>query len=410
MRLRYKYYSLQGGMQKVKTRTALAISAVTLALSGGTGLSLLAFSSAHAEAGSTVTVTAADTQGWGVADQRAGGDYAFVKDTSSPLPSGALQLTTDGDSHSKLQYMHAADLSLTDLTEASYSTKQNSGPAVAAASYQVAVDLNGAADGGFTTLVYEPYWNGTVTNGNWQQWDVASSIAKLWSSRSFSDGNGCSVVAGGGGAPFYSLTQLQSDCPDAVVVGFGVNVGSGNLNYNVEVDGVNFNATTYDFQYTTAAGEITAPTAGEHVSGTLNLAANYVDNETTNTDGVQWAVREGTCAAGTNTVFGNVDGHHDAYSWNGNDFAASLDVRNVTPGEYCFIFNPTDDPGQPNVRETVSFFVDQYYVQTPQDCKHNGWMALHTADNGSFKNQGQCVSYANHNDGVGRDDVHAKNR
>jgi hypothetical protein len=43
-------------------------------------------------------------------------------------------------------------------------------------------------------------------------------------------------------------------CPEAVVIGYGVNVGSNNPNYNVETDGFVFNDTTYDF-------ELVAPTA-----------------------------------------------------------------------------------------------------------------------------------------------------
>lgn len=196
----------------------------------------------------TIVVTPAHTQGWTVADQEAGGAYAYVTDATSPLPNGALQLTTDSNTASKLQYMHSTDTNLADVTSLSYYTKQVSGPAEADPSYQLAVDLNGAAAGGFTTLVYEPYWNGTVTPGAWQQWDVAAANARLWSSRSFTDGGTCTVTAGAGGAPFYSLADLQTACPDAVVEGFGVNVGTYNLNYVVETDGVNFNDTTYDFQ------------------------------------------------------------------------------------------------------------------------------------------------------------------
>src|SRR5690606_1362140 len=54
--------------------------------------------------------------------------------------------------------------------------------------------------------------------------------------------------------------------------------------------------------------EITAPTPGEEVSGMVDFEAFLIDDDA---DSVQWAVRQGTCAAGTNTVFGNVDGHSD---------------------------------------------------------------------------------------------------
>jgi hypothetical protein len=212
----------------------------------GTSAGILALATiTPAFAATTVVVTPTNTQGWSEADTRPGGDVNFVSDATSPYPTGALQLTTDASNTAKAQYMHEATGPLSEVTELSYSTKQNSGPVHAAASYQLVVDLNGAATGGFTTLVYEPYQNGVVTPGNWQQWDV--DAGQMWSSRSFTEGT-CVVVAGAGGAPFYTLAGLQTTCPDATVLGFGVNIGSFNPSYDVETDGVNFNGTTYDFE------------------------------------------------------------------------------------------------------------------------------------------------------------------
>jgi hypothetical protein len=37
-------------------------------------------------------------------------------------------------------------------------------------------------------------------------------------------------------------------CPNAVVVGFGVNIGTFNPSYNVYTDLFDFNGTTYDFE------------------------------------------------------------------------------------------------------------------------------------------------------------------
>ncbi len=210
----------------------------------GAGLALIAGS---AFAATTVVVTPTNTQGWSTADTRPGGAVNFVNDATSPLPTGALQLTTDATTTAKAQYMHAASGSLSTVTELGYATKQNSGPTIAAASYQLPVDLNGEAAGGFTTFVYEPYQNGTVVNSAWQQWDV--DAGQMWSSRSFTEGS-CSVTAGGGGAPFYTLAGLQSACPNAVILGFGVNIGSNNPSYDVQVDGVVFNDTTYNFEVT----------------------------------------------------------------------------------------------------------------------------------------------------------------
>jgi hypothetical protein len=227
-------------MNKITTGISiLGVAALTMAVA------LTVVPKGTTKAASTVVVTPTNTQGWSTADTRPGGTVSFVADNTSPYPTGALQLTTDATTAAKAQYLHEENSPLASVTELSYWTKQVSGPAVADASYQVLVDLNGAATGGFTTLVYEPYQNGVVTPGVWQQWDV--DAGQFWSSRTFTEGT-CAVVAGAGGAPFYSLALLQSTCPDAVVVGYGVNIGTFNPSYVVETDGFNFNGTVYDFE------------------------------------------------------------------------------------------------------------------------------------------------------------------
>lgn len=105
-------------------------------------------------------------------------------------------------------------------------------------------------------------------------------------------------------------------------------------------------------------GIIISPEADEEVDGDLYLEAEYYDGDDENDDAVQWAVRKGTCAANTNTVFGNVDGHSDSASWDGMYFSTTLDASGLEPGDYCFVFNPTDD-GNVDVRETQWFVVPE---------------------------------------------------
>ncbi|HXI23197.1 MAG TPA: hypothetical protein VNG71_04915 [Pyrinomonadaceae bacterium] len=214
-------------------------------------------------AGPTIVVSPANQHGWSTADTRTGGAVNFVFDNTAPSGIGALQLTTDATNAAKAQYMHAATTPLADVSELSYYTKQVSAPLFASAdpSYQLPVCLGGFTTPtlinpsgcvGFTTFVFEPYENlglgspgfGVIPNV-WQQWDV--DAGDFWSSRNFSDG-GCTVVAGAGGPPFYTLAGLKAMCPNAVVAGFGVNVGTFNPSYNVYTDLVDFNGTTYDFE------------------------------------------------------------------------------------------------------------------------------------------------------------------
>ena len=194
-----------------------------------------------------VIVTPDHPRGWSTADTKPGGTVGFVVDPSAPAGRGALQLTTDATTAAKAQYLHAANTSLASVTDLSYYTKQISAPfAGGDPAYQLAVFLNGST--GFSTLVFEPYQNplqGAVVPNVWQRWDVAAGL--FWSTRTVTCSAG--TVAGTSGGPSsYTLAQINARCPDAMVIGFGVNVGTNNPGYNVETDLFNFNGTVSDFE------------------------------------------------------------------------------------------------------------------------------------------------------------------
>ena len=226
-----------------------------------TTIVFVTFSGRSVQAASTVYVTPPiNSGGWSTADTRPGGNVQFVVDPTAPNGgNGALELTTDATTAAKAQYLHAANTPLANVTELSYYTKQVSASFPQGdPSYQLPVCLGGfhspvttanpTGCTGFTTFVFEPYENtgqGPVVPNTWQKWNVAAG--QLWSSRTYTDGT-CAVVAGAGGPPFYNLTYLKTACPNAVVVGFGVNVGTYNPSYDVYADLVDFNGTTYDFE------------------------------------------------------------------------------------------------------------------------------------------------------------------
>lgn len=103
------------------------------------------------------------------------------------------------------------------------------------------------------------------------------------------------------------------------------------------------------------SAEITSPTDGQTVSGPVSFDAILVDKD--KNDSVQWAVRKGTCAVGTGTVAGNVDGHLNAYTWDHENFHSLLDTSLWVPGSYCFVFNPTESAGDTAIRLTREFQV-----------------------------------------------------
>lgn len=212
---------------------------------------LLAISSAGALAQDTIVVSPLNQHGWYQPDTRPGGQVTFVADMSAPEGNGALKLTTDATLTAKAQYMHDTVTPLANITELGYWTKQNVGsPAVADPSYQLVTCTGGVVGGmcmGFTTFVFEPYQGGegAVVPGTWQQWDVDTGL--FWSSRSVMCSNG-PIVGTPGGPATYTLSAIQAACPTAVVVQFGVNIGTNNPMYNVETDLFDFNGTTYDFE------------------------------------------------------------------------------------------------------------------------------------------------------------------
>jgi hypothetical protein len=227
----------------------MRLRTLLLNVAGAASVAVFGIAMPVAAAGNTVVVPTTSSQGWSTADTRPGGTASITSAYGAPagLGSDSLNLTTDATTAAKAQLLHATNTQLSQVTNLSYWTyqqPQTGESPTADASYQLLVYLDGTS-GTFTTFVYEPYWNGTVVPNTWQNWDVAAG--QFWSSRSVTVGTN-SVVAGAGGPPLYSLATLQAEFPNAVVVGFGANVGSFNPNYTVGVDGIVFNDTTYNFE------------------------------------------------------------------------------------------------------------------------------------------------------------------
>lgn len=212
-------------------------------------LAVVALLITTAAAAATVVVTQNSTS-WAPMDTRPGGSYRFTEEYGAPpdLGQGSLELTTDATTGAKADYWTFAQAGtrLADVNTLSYWTFQaaDAQPPHAAVSYQFQLDGNGLdTPGGFTTLVYEPYQNGVVVKEQWQQWDVDSGL--LWSTRTVPE---CGLVGTAGGPATYTLAAIKLLCPNAVVLGTGVNIGTFNPGYTVATDGFQFNDTTYDFE------------------------------------------------------------------------------------------------------------------------------------------------------------------
>lgn len=76
----------------------------------------------------------------------------------------------------------------------------------------------------------------------------------------------------------------------------------------------------------------------------------------------RWAVREGTCAAGTNTVAGNVDGYSNAFTWGGGEFSADVNLIGLEGGMYCFVLNTQQGPAEGHRLTQEFYLVDEYVI------------------------------------------------
>ncbi|HEX8681552.1 MAG TPA: thrombospondin type 3 repeat-containing protein [Ardenticatenaceae bacterium] len=177
---------------------------------------------------------------------------AFVTGPASPpLGVGSLRLTTATSSEKVFlfNYDHVGK-PLAGISEISYATYRTAGTGSQLPGLNMQVDFNGAAAGGFTTLVFEPIYNtaqGVVASGVWQTWNGYGS-GRWWSTTAI---NGqCSGAATG---CMRTWSQIVASNPDAFITGgFGINQGSGNPTLNAAVDaltlGVGGDTWIYNFE------------------------------------------------------------------------------------------------------------------------------------------------------------------
>lgn len=88
---------------------------------------------------------------------------------------------------------------------------------------------------------------------------------------------------------------------------------------------------------TTVPAAITSPSVDNEAFGFPSTIVLGAHDQSAANGNVQWAVRAGTCAANTNTLYGNVDGHNDSSTWVDGYFSANVDGLEL--GDYCFVFN-----------------------------------------------------------------------
>lgn len=216
-------------------------------------MSMTAVLAPLASAASMQYVTSDDINGWTwqqpQADTKNGGVVSLSDQYGAPegYGSSALRLETP-DGSSKAQAVTAAEKGtmLRDFSGVeyyAYRSSESTGSAVQVAAVNVAVDVNGLDQpGGYTNLVFEPVYQpdqGPLVNDTWQKW-IGDSDNIWWSSNPIA------------GAPnrdtFVTLDSIKAANPDAVVLGYEINQGSGNPGIISAVDGFVADGKAYNFE------------------------------------------------------------------------------------------------------------------------------------------------------------------
>lgn len=190
------------------------------------------------------------TRNWVLYTRNAGNGVFRSGPGTPPSGVGSFEFTTptSADKATLFNYDHVGT-ALADIDKIGYATYRTTGSAQQVAAINIQVDVNGAAPGGFTTLVFEPVYNtnqGVVQDGVWQTWDAYSGGQAIWWSSN-------PIPGAPNRDTFVSWDTIVALNPDAVIVGgFGVNQGSGNPGLISAVDvltlGSDGDCVTYDFE------------------------------------------------------------------------------------------------------------------------------------------------------------------
>lgn len=246
----------------------------------------------------TTVVTPDNLQGFAPSDTRPESSREFSEALGGAAgTAGALRLETV-DSAGKTDFFHsgggaplaafAAKFGYSALRSTDSTGAEFQFPAL-----QIVLDFNGPADGGFTTLSFEPIYqtgaNAATSSGTFHDYDGSTGV--FCSSREIPgvfDANQTRCDNGG----TKTLAQIVANNPDATVTAFGVNQGSGNPGIISAVDQLVTPTTTYDFEKT-ASVTPTDPTTppgdddGHHGDG------DWGDDGGQHGDGGTWGENHG---------------------------------------------------------------------------------------------------------------------
>lgn len=287
---------------------------------------------------------------------------AFVTGPAMPpLGAGSLQLTTvtGAEKVFLFNYDHFGK-SISDVDAIAYSTYRTAGNLQQVTALNMQIDYNGADPGGFATLVFEPVYNtdqGAVVSGQWQTWN-AFATGVWWSTQPI---NG--QCAGATAACDKTWAEIVANNPDATILAFGVNQGSGNDGLIASVDKltIGFDTDACDFVY-----DFEPDADSDGVSDATDNCVNVANPLQENSD-----------------------------DDNLGDACDPDDDNDGIPDTCDVDSTPEQDTDVDNDGIIDSATCDTQIgpPSTTDQCKNGGWKNYNAPR--TFKNQGDCIQYVN---------------
>jgi hypothetical protein len=368
-------YTLQHGViRRAKSKIIALTSAAAFLLAGSAGTISVIMNGSASALPATIVSTPSNTQGWAAQD----GTPTYVAGPAGADGNGSLKLTTDVQA--KQNYFHGANTPLSGVSGLGYSMYDTSG---VPASYQLQIiganRIDNPASGStFTSLVWEPVYNGQVNGPNGGFVTESNLENGIWWSSN-------PIAGAPNRSTFVPLSTIIAQNPGATIIAYGVNVGSGTPNATSFVDDVAFMTDVTNFELDTPA----VPTGLRFENPSNVCGATTSVNHTSST----W-----NAATGAASYNYHVDGPNGlTYDTNTTNTQVTGSFGSGDEGTYTFKVQSVSADG---ITSAFSAGCSITYDPTPSptdkdQCKNDGWKSLFDNNNKPFKNQGQCVSYVN---------------
>ena len=230
------------------------------------GLSCLGAVVAGPALANTIVVTQYNTDGWTFSNQdnapftNASGDYEFGPATP-PLGNGSAQLTVGDSQSSEILYMAFSPVAASSLQTLNYWTYVTSSQFGSGSAPTLQFDLytgTGTYEG---RLVFDLGLLGNSVQHNvWQDWDASGNLS-AWYFTHASVGS-CSISGA-----YCTLSQALSQLNGIDIADVLFKAGSGQANFNGNVDDFDFNGTVYNFEDVPEPGTLGVLLGGLLITG-----------------------------------------------------------------------------------------------------------------------------------------------